>query len=81
MSLTKEQKLELKKLQNTFAKLEGFAAAEKMSVDEYISHLGSHEQEAKAFRQFVAEKTKNRKEIFVNESTGEPVKIPYFGSF
>ena len=81
MSLTKEQKTELKKLQNTIAKLEGYAAAEKMSVDEYMSHLGSHEEEAKAFRQFVAEKTKTRKNIFVKETSDEPINIPYFGSF
>lgn len=81
MPLTKEQKTELKKLQKTFAKLEGYAAAEKMSVDEYMSHLGSHGEEAKAFRQFVAEKTKTRKNIFVSETSEEPVNIPYFGSF
>lgn len=80
MALTKEQKTELKKLQDIFAKLEGHAAAEKMSVDEYMSHLSSHEEEAKAFRQFVAEKTKSRKSIFVKETSDEPV-IPYFGSF
>ena len=81
MSLTKEQKAELKKLQDTFAKLEGYAMAEKMSVDEYMGHLNSNEQEAKAFRHFVAEKTKTRKNIFVTETSDEPVKSPYFGSF
>lgn len=81
MPLTKEQRAELKELQNIFAKLEGYAAAEKMSVDEYISHLSSHEEEARAFRQFVAEKTKDRKNIFVKETSDEPVIIPYFGSF
>ncbi len=81
MDLTKEQKTELKKLQKLFAKLEGYAIAEKMSVDEYMSHLSSNEEEAKAFRQFVAEKTKTRKDIFVKETSDEPVNIPYFGSF
>lgn len=81
MSLTKEQKAELKKLQDTFAKLEGFAAAEKMSVDEYMSHLSTNEEEAKAFKQFVAEKTKTRKNIFVKETSDEPVNLPYPGSF
>lgn len=81
MSLTQEQKTELKKLQDTFAKLEGYAAAEKMSVDEYISHLNTNEEEAKAFRQFVAETTKSRKDVFVKGTSDEPVKIPYFGSF
>jgi hypothetical protein len=81
MSLTKEQRTELKKLQDTFAKLEGYAAAEKMSVDEYMNHLSGNEEEAKAFRHFVAEKTKTRKNIFVKETSEEPVKIPYFGSF
>ena len=38
MSLTREQKLELEKLQRIFGKLEGIAAAEKMSVDQYINH-------------------------------------------
>lgn len=81
MALTKEQKTELKKLQNIFAKLEGYAAAEKMSVDEYISHLNTNAEEAKAFRQFVAEKTKTRKNIFVQETSDDPVNIPYLGSF
>ena len=81
MTLTKEQKTELKKLQKLFAKLEGSASAEKMSVDEYMNHLGSHEQEAKAFKEFIAEKTKTRKDIFVSETSGEPINIPYFGSF
>jgi hypothetical protein len=52
-----------------------------MSVDEYMIHLSSNEEEAKAFRQFVAEKTKTRKDIFVKETSDEPVNIPYFGSF
>jgi len=81
MSLTKEQKLELKRLQKIFGKLEGIAAAEKMSVDEYMNHLSNNKEEAEAFRKFLAGKTEDRKNIFTEKTTEEPVKLPFFGSF
>jgi hypothetical protein len=81
MSLTKEQKLELKKLQKLFAKLEGIAAAEKMSVDEYMAHLGDNKEEAEAFRKFLAGRTEERKKIFSEKTSDQPVNLPYFGSF
>ncbi|HLG34490.1 MAG TPA: hypothetical protein VI757_06370 [Bacteroidia bacterium] len=81
MSLTREQKLELKKLQRLFGKLEGIAAAEKMSVDEYIAHLGDNKEEAEAFRKFLAGRVEERKNIFEEKSTETPVNLPYFGSF
>lgn len=81
MSLTKEQKLELKKLQRLFGKLEGMAAAEKMSVDEYMNHLSENKEEAEAFRKFLVCRAEQRKNIFVEKSSDTPVNIPYFGSF
>ena len=81
MSLTKEQKLELKKLQKIFGKLEGIAAAEKLSVDEYMQRLSSNKEEAEAFRKFLAGRTETRKNIFKQKTTDEPVNLPYYGSF
>ena len=81
MSLTKEQKLELKKLQRIFGKLEGISAAEKMSVDQYIDHLNENKEEAEAFRKFLAGRTETRKNIFQEKTTDEPINLPYFGSF
>jgi hypothetical protein len=81
MSLTKEQKLELKKLQRLFGKLEGMAAAEKMTVDQYMAYLGENKEEAEAFRKFVAGKATERKNIFTETSPEQPVNVPYFGSF
>ena len=81
MSLTKEQKLELKKLQRIFGKLEGIAAAEKMSVDQYMNHLSDNKKEAEAFRKFLASRAEERKNIFVEKSKDTPVNLPYFGSF
>jgi len=81
MSLTKEQKLELSKLQRLFGKLEGIAAAEKMSVDEYMNRLSDNKEEAEAFKKFLAGRAEERKNIFVEKSSDEPVNLPYFGSF
>ena len=81
MSLTREQKLELEKLQRVFGKLEGIAAAEKMSVDQYIAHLNDNKEEAEAFRKFLAGRAEERKNIFEEKPTETPVKLPYFGSF
>ena len=81
MSLTKEQKLELGKLQRLFGKLEGIAAAEKMSVDEYMNHLSDNKEEAEAFRKFLSGRAEERKNIFAAQSSDTPVNLPYFGSF
>lgn len=81
MSLTKEQKLELSKLQRIFGKLEGIAAAEKMSVDEYIAHLSDNKEEAEQFRKFIAGRAEERKNIFDEKTSDTPVNLPYFGSF
>ena len=81
MSLTKEQKLELKKLQRIFGKLEGLSAAEKMSVDQYIDHLSENKEEAEAFRKFLAGRSEIRKNIFQEKTSDEPISLPYFGSF
>ncbi|MBK5286404.1 MAG: hypothetical protein JJE25_13480 [Bacteroidia bacterium] len=81
MSLTKEQKLELKKLQKIFGKLEGIAAAEKMSVDEYMNYLSNNKEESEAFRKFLSGRTEDRRNIFTEKTTDEPVKLPFFGSF
>ena len=81
MSLTKEQKLELKKLQKIFGKLEGIAAAEKLSVDEYMQRLSNNKEEAELFRKFLAGRTEERKNIFKEKTSDDPVNIPYSGSF
>ena len=81
MSLTREQKLELKKLQRLFGKLEGIAAAEKMSVDQYMNHLNNNKEEAEAFRKFLDGRAEERKNIFSKKSADQPVNLPYFGSF
>jgi hypothetical protein len=79
--LTREQKLELEKLQRIFGKLEGIAAAEKMSVDQYINHLSDNKEEAEAFRKFLAGRAEERKNVFSEKSADQPVNLPFFGSF
>ena len=81
MSLTKEQKVELKKLQKLFGKLEGIAAAEKLSVDEYMQRLSNNKEEAEAFRKFLASHAQDRKNIFKQKTADQPINLPYFGAF